>query len=64
LAHIPPLLFVLSMFLESPSLKERHWRVAGVDVGLAHLQLAVLLTIGLDLTFTLWPRLMTTYGGF
>ena len=64
LAHIPPLLFVLSMFFESPSLKERHWRVAGVDVGLAHVQLAVLLTIGLDLTFTLWPRLMTTYGGF
>jgi hypothetical protein len=38
--------------------------VAGVDVGLPHLHLALLLTISLDLTFTLWPRLMTTYGGF
>jgi hypothetical protein len=64
LAHIPPLLFVLSMFFEAPSLKERRWRVAGVDVGLPHLHLALLLTISLDLTFTLWPRLMTTYGGF
>ena len=64
LAHVAPLLFVLSMFFESPSLKDRRWTVAGVDVGLPHLHLALLATIGLDLTFTLWPRLMTTYGGF
>jgi hypothetical protein len=64
LAHIPPLLFVLSMLFEAPALKERRWTVASVAIGLPHLHLALLLTIGLDLTFTLWPRLMTTYGGF
>jgi hypothetical protein len=64
LAHVAPLMFVLSCFLARPPFRLTQWTVGGVTVTLAHFHLLVLVTIGLDLTFALWPRLMTTYGGF
>ena len=64
LAHVAPLLFVISMFFESPSCRDRRWRLAGAEIGPPHISVLLLATIGLDLTFTFWPRLMTTYGGF
>jgi hypothetical protein len=33
-------------------------------VTLAHFQWFVTATIALDVMFGVWPRLMTTYGGF
>ena len=64
LVHVAPLLFVLSMFCESASFKNRRFTLAGAEVGLPHFHVLLMVIIGLDLTFTLWPRLMTTYGGF
>jgi hypothetical protein len=64
LAHVAPLLFLLSRFVQSPAFAADRWRIGRLTVGVEHMQVLVLLTIGLDLTFTLWPRVMTTYGGF
>lgn len=64
LAHVAPLMFVLSYFFSRPPFCRTQWTVAGVTLTPVHFHLAVLATMGLDLTFTLWPRLMTTYGGF
>jgi hypothetical protein len=64
LAHVMPLLFTLSYFFASPPFRETRWSMAGVTITPTHVHLLVLVTIGLDLTFTLWPRLMSTYGGF
>lgn len=64
LAHVAPLLFVLSYFFASSPFRDTRWNVAGVTATPTHFHLLVLVTMGLDLAFTLWPRLMTTYGGF
>ena len=64
LVHVAPLLLVLSVLFESASFRDRRWEVGGVEFGTPHLHVLLLAIIGLDLTFTLWPRLMTTYGGF
>jgi hypothetical protein len=64
LVHVAPLLFLLSVFFESASFRDRHWTLVGVEIGPPHVHVLLLAIIGLDLTFTLWPRLMTTYGGF
>jgi hypothetical protein len=35
-----------------------------VTVKLTHVRIFITATVGLDLVFTLWNRLLTTYGGF
>ncbi|MGC4084540.1 MAG: hypothetical protein QM736_21100 [Vicinamibacterales bacterium] len=50
LAHVTPLFFALSVFLARDRFRYFHVFVS------------LLLTF--DLVFTIWPRLMTTYGGF
>lgn len=64
LAHVAPLLFVLSYFFACPPFRGTRWTIGAVDVTPAHFHVLVFVTMGLDLTFTLWPRLLTTYGGF
>lgn len=64
LTHVMPLLFVLSAFFSHPSVADTRWNVAGVVVTLHHVHLLVSTTLALDVVFTVWPRLMTTYGGF
>jgi hypothetical protein len=64
LAHVAPLLFAIAYFATRTRLRETRWVVAGVTVTPLHVQLLIAATIGLDLVFTLWPRLMGTYGGF
>ena len=64
LPHVAPVLLVLSMFFESASFRDRRWSFGGAEIGPPHVHVLLLAMMGLDLTFTLWPRLMTTYGGF
>ncbi len=64
LAHAAPLMFVLSYFFSRPPFRQTQWKVAGVAVTPVHFHVLVFVSMGLDLIFTLWPRLMTTYGGF
>lgn len=64
LAHLLPALFVLARVLSSVRLSEVRWKPAGIPIGLAHFQLAVAIVLALDITVRVWPRLMSTYGGF
>ena len=64
LAHVAPLMFVLSYFFAKEPFQTTQWRLGGIVVTPNHFHLVVSAMIGLDLIFTLWPRLMTTYGGF
>lgn len=64
LMHVAPLLFVLAYVLQREPFRQCAWNIAGTTVGVAHVQLLVTAMVATDLLFTLWPRLMTTYGGF
>jgi hypothetical protein len=64
LAHVAPLLFALSKLCTHPELQGTRWTVARVTLSPVHFHMLVSILWALDLTFTLWPRLMTTYGGF
>jgi hypothetical protein len=64
LAHVAPFLFVLSCFFTRPPFQATQWSVAGARVTPAHFHVLVSAMIATDLIFILWPRLMSTYGGF
>src|SRR5262249_9512326 len=64
LAHLPPLLFAISCLLSSHVIKNAPWRVAGCRISVGHFYALVLGLLTVDVAFHLWPRLMTTYGGF
>ena len=64
LPHVAPLMFVLSCLFVRAPFRQTQWSVARVTVMPVHFHVFVLMTVALDLTFTLWPRLMSTYGGF
>ena len=64
LMHVMPLLFVLSWIQTQSPFNLTRWRMAGVDVTPVHVHLFVSATLALDMAFLVWPRVMTTYGGF
>jgi hypothetical protein len=64
LAHLAPLFFALSYLFSREQLTRTRWPVGGIRLGLQHFNMVVFALLALDLTFRLWPRLMTTYGGF
>jgi hypothetical protein len=64
LAHVLPYLFVLSWWLSRSPYAETEWRAGRLTITTSHFHLFVTATLILDVAFTVWPRLMTTYGGF
>jgi hypothetical protein len=64
MAHIMPLLFVASLFLAEPPIAATRWTVGATTVTMSHVHVFVTATLVLDILFVVWPRLMTTYGGF
>jgi len=64
MAHITPLLFVASMLLAEPAIAATRWQIGGSTITMTHVHIFVTATIALDILFVVWPRLMTTYGGF
>ena len=64
LAHVAPLLFVASHVISSSRLRSVPLALGGVSLTPTHFHAFVLGTMGCDIVFVLWPRLMTTYGGF
>jgi hypothetical protein len=64
IAHLTPLFFVLSLLLASDWLSRAEWRVAGTRMTLQHFHMLVFISLIFDIAFVIWPRLMTTYGGF
>jgi hypothetical protein len=64
IAHLTPFFFVVSLWLTSASLRSIEWQVAGARVTLQHFHVLVFVSLVFDVAFIIWPRLMTTYGGF
>jgi hypothetical protein len=64
MSHVTPLLFVASMLLAEPAIAATRWKVGGSTITMTHVHIFVTATIALDILFVVWPRLMTTYGGF
>jgi hypothetical protein len=64
IAHVAPLLFACSAVFAFAPFRQTSWSIAGADITATHIHTAVSATLGLDIIFWLWPRVMTTYGGF
>ena len=64
IAHLTPLFFVLSLFLAGDPGRRTEWTVGGATIGVPHFHLLVSVSLAFDIAFVIWPRLMTTYGGF
>lgn len=63
LAHVAPLLFVCSHVVARSRLRSTTLALAGLEITSVHVPVLVLVMMGGDMAFILWPRLMT-YGGF
>jgi hypothetical protein len=64
MAHVAPLMFACSAIFATEPFLRTSWSVAGTTITAMHIHAAVLMTLALDIIFWLWPRVMTTYGGF
>lgn len=64
IAHLLPGLFLLSLFASTPAATQARWLVGGVEWNVSHFHWLVSALLTVDIVFTVWPRLMTTYGGF
>lgn len=64
LAHVAPFLFAVSRLSLAPGLRDLRWQVGGVALGAAHFHLAVIVTMGWDIVFVLWPRLSADFAGY
>ncbi|MFN7915104.1 MAG: hypothetical protein U0Q55_07170 [Vicinamibacterales bacterium] len=64
LMHATPALFTLSWLLTREPFSRCTWQVGSATVTVGHVHLFITATLAVDLAFFVWPRLMTTYGGF
>jgi hypothetical protein len=64
LTHVAPLLYLLSRLLVRAPFSATRWTLAGVEITPVHIHGLIAATVSLDIAFTIWPRLMTTYSGF
>ena len=64
IAHLTPLFFVLSLLLARDPGRRTEWTAGGATIGVRHFHLLVSVSLAFDIAFVIWPRLMTTYGGF
>ena len=65
IAHLTPFFYAASRYLTHPDVvATTGWRVGGVPVGVRHLHVLTGILLAGDVTFGIWPRVMSTYGGF
>ena len=64
LVHVAPFLFAVSRLATARGFRDLRWTVGGVALGAAHFHLAVIVTMGLDIVFVLWPRLSAEFAGY
>jgi len=64
IAHLTPLFFVLAYFTTRDPFRSTRWRVGRLSLTPRHADLIVSATLAFSVVRVLWPRLMTTYGGF
>jgi hypothetical protein len=64
LSHLTPLFFVIAYFSAREPFRSTKWRVGALTLTPLHADLVVSTVLAFSIGFVLWPRLMTTYGGF
>ncbi|MCX6551373.1 MAG: hypothetical protein NTY02_10285, partial [Acidobacteria bacterium] len=64
IAHLTPFFFVLAYFTTLEPFRSTTWRIGRIHVGPRHADMVISATLAFSLAFIIWPRLMTTYGGF
>jgi len=64
LTHLLPYWFVLSLFVDREPFCRSEWRLRETTITMRHAHLLISAMLISDLLFVIWPRLMTTYGGF
>ncbi len=64
ISHLTPLFFVIAYFSAREPFRRTTWRIGGLTLTPRHADLVISAALAFSLAFVLWPRLMTTYGGF
>ena len=65
IAHLTPFFYAASRYLTHPEVvRTTRWRIGPVEVGVWQLHAAISALLALDVAVWIWPRVMTTYGGF
>jgi hypothetical protein len=65
IAHLTPFFYAASRYLAHPEIARTiGWQIAGIPVGVRHLHVVTSALLAVDLAVWMWPRVMTTYGGF
>ena len=64
ICHLTPLFFVIACLSAREPFASTKWRIGLLTLTPLHADLIVSATLAFSLAFVLWPRLMTTYGGF
>ena len=62
IAHLTPFFYAASRYLSHPEVVGT--AILGAPVGVRHLQVVTGIMLALDVAFWIWPRVLTTYGGF
>jgi hypothetical protein len=64
MAHLLPMFFVLLRLLSSAPFREVEWQIGNGRLGLSQVHGVIAAMLAVDIVFVIWPRLMSTYGGF
>jgi hypothetical protein len=65
IAHLTPFFYAASRYLTHPEVvRTTKWRIGTLTVGVGHLAMLTSAVLALDVAILIWPRVMTTYGGF
>ena len=65
IAHLTPFFYAASRYLTHPEVvATTSWKVGRVPVCVRHLHVLTSIILAVDVAFGIWPRVMTTYGGF
>ena len=55
---------MLSLLFTREPFCRTEWSIGGLTLGTQHFHMLVSAMLAFDILFVIWPRLMTTYGGF
>ena len=65
IAHLTPFFYAASRYLAHPEVVgTTNWTIGGLRLNVWHLHVLTSVLLVFDVTFWIWPRVMTTYGGF
>ena len=64
MAHLLPMFFVLSRLVTAEPFRNVEWPLSTGHLRMSHIHAVIVTMLALDIAFLIWPRLMSTYGGF